>query len=138
MALLSNMSDTGFKDCIANNIPSRAFRYATESKNVLNTAGAMYVGTGIKRTTTMMLADGITPVSYDSYITAVLQTPQNDGYTLKTIHIDGTQYVLTYLGTNDPVYVDANNYLANTGSLVEGYFPCWTNGTNYILPKVIG
>ena len=50
-------SDTafGYEDCIANGIPSRAFRYAAENKNLLDKSGSLYVGTGIPRTTTMLL-----------------------------------------------------------------------------------
>ena len=81
---MSVSKDLQNKDCIANNIPSRAFRYATESKNVLSSAGAMYIGTGKTRTTTMTISGG-DPVSYDSYITAVLKCPQATGY-LYTIH----------------------------------------------------
>lgn len=54
-SIISNDQTSGLMDCIANDIPSRAFRYATESKNVLSTAGAMYIGTGLKRKTTMLL-----------------------------------------------------------------------------------
>ena len=55
LSIISNDQASGLGDCIANDIPSRAFRYATESKNVLITAGAMYIGTGLKRKTTMLL-----------------------------------------------------------------------------------
>lgn len=54
-SIISNDQTFGLMDCIVNDIPSRAFRYATESKNVLSTAGAMYIGTGLKRKTTMLL-----------------------------------------------------------------------------------
>ena len=132
MALLSNMSDNGFKDCIANNIPSRAFRYATESKNVLSTKGAMYVGTGIKRTTTMMLDDGETPISYDSYITAVLRLPDYaNGVPLRIMYA-----TLKYEdGSNVYVkQVDDGYYLASStdegATTYSGLFPCWDLGTS--------
>ena len=81
--------DNNQKDCIATNIPSRAFRYATESKNVLDTAGAMYIGTGLKRETTMTLADESTGITYESYITAVLECPSDNvnDYTFKPLQV---------------------------------------------------
>lgn len=142
MAILSNETATGMKDCIANNLPSRAFRYATESKNVLSSAGAIYVGTGIKRTTIMML-DGGTPVSYDSYITAVLEVDNaNDALIPKSVQLkykDGSPvYVVT---------IDGEDYLANSGDAgahtYTQIFPCWVKNAggeneSIIAPKIIG
>ena len=176
MAILSNDQATGFKDCIANDIPSRAFRYATESKNVLSTAGAMYVGTGIKRKTIMLLEapvwvsgsnysagdivifngrnyeaksditgsttnpssatsvwDDISIV-YDSYVTAVLEAPP---YSTAIFQI---RYITLQYKNNTVVYKDANGYLADSGTAVSGYFPCWctSGGIPLSSPRVIG
>lgn len=71
---------TGLEDCIANGIPSRAFRYAAESKNVLQKAGSLYVGTGETRTTTMKLQGSPDAViSYDSFKTQALDPPTGNG-----------------------------------------------------------
>lgn len=82
MAISSNASNALYKDCIDNNIPSRAFRYATESKNVLSTAGAMYVGTGLKRKTTMLL-DAPDWVSGTSYAAGSIVTYSGKNYKAK-------------------------------------------------------
>lgn len=96
-AILTSDSTSSYEDCIANNIPSRAFRYTAENKNVLSTKGAIYVGTGETRTNTMILADSSNEaVENISYITGVLLPPTNIGmYTLKckVENINGTNVV---------------------------------------------
>ena len=115
MADISN--DQNLKDCVANGIPSRAFRYAVESKNVLSAAGDMYVGTGLTRTTTMKLSND-TLISYDSYITAVLHTPSSENYTLQTVACT--------------IKTDASD----NGATV--YLPCWVSDGNTIKPEIKG
>lgn len=55
MAINTSETNMGLGDVIANNIPSRAFRYTAENKNVLSEKGAIYVGTGDTRETKMLL-----------------------------------------------------------------------------------
>lgn len=55
MAINTSDTTSGFGDVIANNIPSRAFRYSAENKNVLSKKGSIYVGTGNTRKTKMLL-----------------------------------------------------------------------------------
>lgn len=182
MSILSNETQSGLKDCIQNNIPSRAFRYATESKNVLSSPGAIYVGTGIKRKTIMLLdapewsseeaysvgdivtdngrnykvinvvspptrpsSDSINwqdiSIGYDSYITAVLETPNEEGCSLVTKKIE-LLYKDSTASSVHKVYKDSNGYLANSETagavVVEDYFPCWVRGDTIIRPVVIG
>lgn len=86
-AVLTSDSTSSYEDCIANNIPSRAFRYTAENKNVLSQEGAIYVGTGKTRTNKMILEDGDNEaVENVSYITGVLLPPTGDGtYVLKCV-----------------------------------------------------
>lgn len=110
MATKTSDTASGFKDCIANNIPSRAFRYTAENKNIL-TAGAMYVGTGKTRISKMKLDDN-TYVEFESNITAVLPAPPGEGYSLQAKRV--------------------------TVGDVTGYFPCWVKGDKVIPPKIVG
>ena len=55
MAINTSEAAIGLEDVIANNIPSRAFRYTAENKNVLSKQGAIYVGTGRTHETKMLL-----------------------------------------------------------------------------------
>ena len=149
---LSNDTTLNCQDCIANNIPSRAFRYATESKNVLSSAGAMYVGTGLERTTTITY-DGGTAL-YDSYITAVLDCPQDTGYTLQTLKVwfgvrGGWAANISYK-IGDIVYYSGKFYRCKNSNTPEGtyptdnsywdeydvscYVPCWVKGTSVSIP----
>lgn len=109
MATKTSDTTKGFEDCIANNIPSRAFRYTAENKNIL-TAGAIYVGTGKTRTTEMKLDDD-TSVEYESNITAVLPAPTEEGYSLQAKRV--------------------------TVGGVIGYFPCWVKGASVIKPEIV-
>lgn len=112
MATKTSDTTSGFEDCIANNIPSRAFRYTAENKNIL-TAGAIYVGTGKTRTTEMKLDDNSnTPVvEFMSNITAVLPAPTKEGYSLQAKY--------------------------RTVGGVTGYFPCWVKGDDVIPPEIV-
>lgn len=85
--VLTSDPTSSYEDCIANNIPSRAFRYTAENKNVLSMKGAMYVGTGQQRTNTMILEDDSNEaVENISYITGVLLPPVEGGtYVLKCV-----------------------------------------------------
>lgn len=65
MAINTSDTTSGFGDVIANNIPSRAFRYSAENKNVLSQKGSIYVGTGNTRETKMLLDYA----SYDAGVT---------------------------------------------------------------------
>lgn len=180
LSIISNDQASGLGDCIANDIPSRAFRYATESKNVLSTAGAMYIGTGLKRKTTMLLdapnwesgysyhKDDIVTysghnykaindttdnpagssnwsdisITYTSYVTAVLEMPDNPG---PGMHL-GLYYItaLLYQDDNKAVYKDANGYIVGSNtpgaSTMAAYFPCWLDNNNVLkkAPFVIG
>ena len=53
--IITTDTTSGLEDVIANNIPSRAFRYTVENKNLLANKGAIYIGTGETRTTKMLL-----------------------------------------------------------------------------------
>lgn len=122
--MATKTSDTakGFEDCIANNIPSRAFRYTAENKNIL-TAGAIYVGTGKTRTTKMKLDDNSnTPVvEFMSNITAVLPAPPGEGYSLQS----------------KEVTVGRVNEKGGIVDGVTGFFPCWVKGTSVIPPEIV-
>ena len=180
-SIISNDQTSGLRDCIANDIPSRAFRYATESKNVLSTAGAMYVGTGLKRKTIMLLdapdwvsganysignivthnghnykainaviGSTVVPssdtsnwsdisITYTSYVTAVLEVPNNSIITGASIQI--LQQDLRYQDGGN-VYKDANGYIVGRttagATKVTAYFPCLCKGSIVIPPVVIG
>ena len=87
--LLSSDKTAGFKDCIANNIPSRAFRYAAENKNVLSMKGAMYIGSGETRTNVMMLESSNDPaVTNVSFKTRVLLPPTTQGFYIMACSVD--------------------------------------------------
>ena len=160
---MSVSKDSQNKDCIANNIPSRAFRYATESKNVLSSAGAMYIGTGKTRTTTMTISNGssVSSVSYDSYITAVLKCPQATGY-LYTIHkvwlfetgvINSTVPALYDTSTSytvgNIVLYDDTFYRCISGTSGDSdsdkwetianhmFLPCWEKGADVWVPTLV-
>lgn len=109
MAIKTSDTAEGFEDCIANNIPSRAFRYTAENKNIL-TAGAMYVGTGKTRISKMKLDDN-TYVEFESNITAVLPAPPGEGYSLQSKEV--------------------------TVGGVTGCFPCWVKGASVIKPEIV-
>lgn len=132
MAINTSDNTSGFEDVIANNLPSRAFRYTAENKNVLSTPGAMYVGTGIKRKSQMSLGSG-DPLVYDSYITAVLEVAEADGYSLQIKQVE-----LKYANGTTSVYVDDNNYITSSGgTVVKKWFPCWVKGTSVISPHLL-
>ena len=162
---MSVSKDSQNTDCIANNIPSRAFRYATESKNVLSSAGAMYIGTGKTRTTTITINDGSSDggsVSYDSYITAILKCPQATGY-LYTIHkvwlfetgvIDSIpasyNTSTSYTVGNIVLYDDTDTFyrcISETSGDFDSekweiiadymFLPCWEKGADVWVPTLV-
>ena len=88
MAINTSDNRTGYEDVIANNIPSRAFRYTAENKNLLQAAGSIYVGKGDTRTTKMVIQgeQSSSVVEYESAVTTALNPPSGLGtYVLKCI-----------------------------------------------------
>lgn len=111
------IKDSAQPDCISNNIPSRAFRYAAENKTILSKQGAIYVGTGEPRTTTMMLDDGTTSVEYTTYKTGVLLPPTANGtYTLKCVVNNGVVTVgwVADTGTASPTFASQAGPVSNS------------------------
>ena len=118
--IITSEDMSGYEDCVANNIPSRGFRYTVENKNILSKPGSIYVGTGLTRTSKMKLDDN-SVVEFQSYITAVLDVPEEEGFSLQTKNVKFT------------LVIDKD-----TTREVEGIFPCWVKGDTVITPHFVG
>lgn len=118
----------GYEDCIANGIPSRAFRYAAENKNLLTKKGSLYIGTGETRTTTMLL-DAPSWNAYTIYYLGDIVNNQGNTWRCKVDNVTGSQFEPgTYAGDEKWQNISVGFISYKTGELLPPTKPntTWT------------